>query len=71
MIRQEDGRYVLLDEARLRREVVQGLGPPSQRRDHRLDPDVHPRQTPVVIQRHSADREWRPTMSLRSARRTP
>jgi len=40
LIRQEKGRYVLLDEARLRRQVVRGVGPMSQRRDHRLDLDV-------------------------------
>ncbi len=40
LIRQEKGRYVLLDETRLRRQVVQGVGPMAQRRDYRLDPDV-------------------------------
>ncbi len=40
LIRQEKGRYVLLDETRLRRQVVGGVGPMGQRRDHRLDPDT-------------------------------
>ena len=40
LIRQEKGRYVLLDETWLRRQVVRGVGPMSQRRDHRLDADV-------------------------------
>jgi CRP-like cAMP-binding protein len=35
-IRQHKGRYVLVDEERLRREVVRGVGPVAQRRDRRL-----------------------------------
>jgi hypothetical protein len=32
----EDGRYVLVDEERFRREVAQGW-PPAARRDRRVD----------------------------------
>lgn len=35
-IRQEDGRYVMIDEQRLRREVTQGW-PLAARRDRRID----------------------------------
>jgi CRP/FNR family cyclic AMP-dependent transcriptional regulator len=40
LIRQEKGCYVLLDEMRLRRQVVQGVGPMAQRRDRRRDADT-------------------------------
>jgi len=36
-IRREKGRYVLIEEDRLRQQVVHGVGPVAQRRDHRLD----------------------------------
>jgi CRP/FNR family cyclic AMP-dependent transcriptional regulator len=36
-IRREKGRYVLIEEDRLRQQVVQGVGPVAQRRDQRLD----------------------------------
>jgi CRP-like cAMP-binding protein len=36
-VRLEDGRYVLIDEERLRREVAQGW-PLAARRDRRVDP---------------------------------
>jgi CRP/FNR family cyclic AMP-dependent transcriptional regulator len=39
-IRRENGRYVLIEEDRLRQQVVHGVGPVAQRRDHRLD--LHP-----------------------------
>src|SRR4051794_40356613 len=42
LIRQEKGRYVLLDETRLRRQVVQGGGPMAPRRDHPLGGDNGP-----------------------------
>jgi CRP/FNR family cyclic AMP-dependent transcriptional regulator len=48
LIRQEKGRYVLLDEARLREEVVQGAGPMAQRRDRRLEADpAAPRRSAI------------------------
>jgi CRP-like cAMP-binding protein len=36
-IRQEGGRYVLLEESRLRQRVVDGVGPVAERRDRRRD----------------------------------
>jgi CRP/FNR family cyclic AMP-dependent transcriptional regulator len=39
-IRQENGRYVLVDEERLRSEVVRGVGPTVERPDQRLDPQA-------------------------------
>jgi CRP-like cAMP-binding protein len=58
LIRQEQGRYVLLDEARLRRELATDW-PLAQRRDQRVAPDpsaggVPERHTAHVSQRHSA-----------------
>jgi CRP-like cAMP-binding protein len=38
VIRQDKGRYVLVDEERLRREVSLGVGPLARRRDRRDDP---------------------------------
>jgi CRP-like cAMP-binding protein len=60
LIRHEQGRYVLLDEARLRRELARDW-PLAARRDQRLAPlqvddDVPERHTATVPQRHSASR---------------
>jgi CRP-like cAMP-binding protein len=60
LIRQEQGRYVLLDEARLRRELATDW-PLASRRDHRLtaspgDRGVPGRHTDAVSPRHSAPR---------------
>jgi DNA-binding transcriptional MocR family regulator len=60
LIRQEQGRYVLLDEARLRRELATDW-PLASRRDHRLtaspgDGGVPGRHTDAVSPRHSAPR---------------
>jgi biotin operon repressor len=57
-IRQDHGRYVLVDEARLRRELARDW-PLASRRDHRLPPPsgdagVPERHTTPVSQRHSA-----------------
>src|SRR4051794_15087184 len=38
-VRRERGRYVLVAEDRLRRQVVDGVGPVGQRRDRRSDGD--------------------------------
>ena len=38
-IRREKGRYVLIEEDRLRQQVIHGVGPVAQRRDQRLDRD--------------------------------
>ncbi|MDT4981627.1 MAG: family transcriptional regulator, cyclic receptor protein [Pseudonocardiales bacterium] len=39
-VRQEGGRYVLVDEERLRREVTRGVGPMVHRRDRRITGEV-------------------------------
>jgi DNA-binding GntR family transcriptional regulator len=39
-VRQERGRYVLVEEAQLRQRVVDGVGPVAGRRDHRREGDA-------------------------------
>jgi CRP/FNR family cyclic AMP-dependent transcriptional regulator len=41
-LRQEGGRYVLVDEERLRREVTRGVGPMVHRRDRRMADEAGP-----------------------------
>jgi CRP/FNR family cyclic AMP-dependent transcriptional regulator len=38
-VRRENGRYILVAEDRLRRQVADGVGRAAQRRDHRVDRD--------------------------------
>jgi len=45
-IRQERGRYVLVDEKQLRQRVVDGVGPVAGRRDRRRDGDAAGEETP-------------------------